>query len=406
MMTINDKYRFLRYGNPPQAEVKSSSGVIMQLAKEFADRSRADIQKWRQAIQAADSETPRWVLLQDLYDNLSTDGHLSSVLAIRKAATLSKRFYIQDKSGQEQPEKTELLQTEWFYHLMEHLLDTPFRGYTVMELTDPATYRFELIPRRNCVPQNKMILFEAMGDKGITYTDPAFARNIFDLQSINLFGLLNNIVPQLIWKRNAQQVWADFSEKFGIPLITATTIKTSKKDLDHIENMLRQLGQAAQAVFPEGTTIDIKGDTIKGDPHKVFLEQIKLANDEISKPFVGGTMVNEEGSSRSQSEVHERTLDDKISESDRRMIEFTVNGKIIPILSQWGLKFTEGDRFVFDRTEDLSMTQHWAIVSGAIDRGYNIPEDWVSSRFNIPIEGKRQPQTLPAAKAAFTQNFR
>lgn len=389
---------------------KKDSVILSQLAKEFTDRSRSDIKKWRDAIQAAENpENPRWSLLQDLYDNLQADGHLMACIQIRKAATLSNRFLIRDKvSGEEQTEKTDLLNTEWFYHILEHLLDSVFRGYTVLELSDPINMGWDLLPRRNIVPQLGRLNFEVTGDKGIIYTDPAFAKNVVEMKSLNLFGILNDIIPQLIWKRNSQQTWSDFSERFGIPMVTAETTKTEKKELDKIQGMMRTLGQASTALLPEGTKITIHDQSTKGDPYKIFQEQIKTSNEEVSKRILGGTMVIDSGSSRSQSEVHERTLDYKISESDRRMIEFFVNNKLIPLLRTWGMPFADGDVFTFDRTEDLNLTEHWKIVNEALDF-YDIPEDWVSKRFNFPIKAKKA-ETKPLAggkpaKASFTSNF-
>ncbi len=385
---------------------KANKGIITQIIGEFSDKSRSDIKKWRDALQAfEDPDDPVSVSLQDLYSNLMTDGHLMAQIEVRKAAVTSNRFIIHDKNGQEVPERTELLQTEWFFHLMEHLLDSVYFGYTVLELTDPTTMKWELIPRRNIIPSTNFVLFEADGEEGVYFDDPMYARNILSLYNMDTHGILNSIVPQLIWKRNAQQVWADFSERFGIPMVTAETSITDKNELTRIEGMLRSLGQAAQAVLPEGTKITIHDNSTKGDPHKVFLEQITMTNNEIGKRIVGGTMLTDDGSSLSQSEVHERTLDEKIAESDRRMIEFTVNGKLIPLLRTWGFKFAEGDRFVFDRSEDLTMDEHWKIVNDVLSH-YEVEEEWLSRRFNIPIVGKKETVTTTGTTpTALSKNF-
>jgi phage gp29-like protein len=392
----------------PIAPKKSSSkGIITQLVQEFQDRSRKDIQIWREAMQAAENpENPRWSLIQDLYDDLMTDGHLMANIQIRKAAVLSNRFFIQDKEGNENEETSLQLQTEWFYHMLEHMLDAIYKGYTVLELADPTVMRWENVPRRNVCPQKGRIYFEVLGDKFIEYRLPAFIRNILEVSNITKFGILNDIVPQLIWKRNAQQVWADFSERFGIPMVTAETMETDSKKLDKIEDMLSKLGQAAQAVLPEGTKITIHDSSTKGDPHNVFNEQIKTTNGEISKRIVGGTMISDDGSSRSQSEVHERTLDFKIAESDRRLIEFTVNNKLIPILNTWGFKFADGDKFVFDRTESLTLMEQWEIVSGVLSQ-YDVDEEWIARNFNIPILAKKQQPTTKTTQAGgLSANFR
>jgi phage gp29-like protein len=369
---------------------KKDSVIISQLAKEFTDRSRADIQKWRQSISAAENpETPNWALYQDLLENLMNDGHLMAAIDLRKAATLSSRFLIKDKTtGKEVPEKTDWLKTEWFYNIMDNALDAVFRYYSVIELADPVFYNWVLWPRRNIVPQKTTLLFEANGEKGINYSDPVFAKNVLEIKHNRMFGILNDIIPQLIWKRNAQQAWADFAERFGIPLVTAETTTRDRKELDRIEAMLKKLGQAAQAVLPEGTKIVIHDSSTKGDPHKIFDEQIKRANYEISKRILGGTMILDDGSSRSQSEVHERTLDGKIAESDRRMIEFFVNGKLIPLLKNWGFAFGDNETFAFDRTEEMSLADHWKIVYEASDF-YEIDENWVGERFNMKITGKK-----------------
>lgn len=392
---------------PGQIPAKDSI-IISQLAKEAVDRARAEIKKWRDAMTAIDDpENPRWAILQDLLDNLSTDGHLMACIQVRKAATLSSRFYVKDKTtGKEQEEKTDMLMVEWFHTMMDQLLDSVFRKYTVIELSDPTVMGWTMWPRRNLCPQKHRLYFEAFGDKHIVYTDPAFIKNVLELQSSSTFGILNDIVPQLIWKRNAQQTWADFSERFGIPLISATTTKSDKKELDRVQAMLNALGQSATALLPEGTTVTIHDQATKGDPYNIFKEQIKTSNDEISKRILGGTMITDNGSARSQSEVHERTLDRKIAESDRRMIEFFVNGRLIPLLRLWGFSFADNDQFVFDRSEELNLSDHWKIVYDASDI-YEMDQDWVSSRFNLQIVGlKKQADPEPAkGKKGLSANF-
>lgn len=389
--------------------------ILNSLVQEFSDRSRADIKKWRDAIQAAeDPETPNWAPLQDLYENLQTDGHLQGVLIARLAAVTAGRFYIRNEKGEEQEDKTKLLRTEWFYSILYDMLNAPYYAYSVLELVDPATFKFELLPRRNCLPQWNYIKLES-GEiqKGAYYDAPEYDTRIINVRSKERYGAFNNIVPQLIWKRNAQQIWADFSERFGLPFVTSETTETDKRKLDLIENMMRKLGQAAQAIFPVGTTVKVHDNAKMGDPHRVFDKQIDRTNSEVSKAILGGTMVVDPGSSRSQSEVHERTLDEKVAEADRRMIEFTVNDQLLPILRAHGLPFADGETLEFDRTEDMTATEHWAIISSAIEL-YDIPDEWVSRRFNFPINGRKQQSQAqspvqtkqPNASASFTANFK
>lgn len=393
---------------------QKDSAIIAQLIGEFVNRSKQDIQSWRQAIDAADNpETPKWNLLQDLYEYLRPDGHLSSQIAIRKGAILSNRFFIRDsKTGKENKDKTKLLQKKWFFNMIADLLDSIMFAYTVIQIPDPGNIpnltplqsTYDLIPRRNFIPQKNLVLVDTSGEKGVDITDPAFDNTIICLKNQYQFGIMNDIVPDLIWKKNARQAWAEFSEKFGIPLVKVITNKRNKDDLDKIENMAKLMGRAARAILPEGTTMDIIDSATKGDPHKIFLEQMKYSDSQISKAILGGTMISDNGSSRSQSEVHERTFNDKISEQDRNNIEFTINDQLLPILISAGMGFSEGDEFAYDRSESLSLTDLWKIAEGLLGKGYELDDQWLIETFNIPITGKKdvsvnfnKPSTAPAA---------
>lgn len=367
---------------------KNTPEVVTQIIREFKDQTRAEIQKWRQALRmASDIENPHNHKLQDLYDNLEADGHFIAQVQLRKAATTGYSFRIVNRSsGKIDEKKTELFQSEWFYNFLDHALDSVIKGYTVLELTNPTTMELTLIPRRNLVGVRQLVLYEASGDKGIDIST-GYENTLIRIGKPADLGIMANLCGQLIWKRNAQQSWAEFTERFGMPLISATTNKTSKADLDRIDNMLASLGESARAVLPEGTSIKIDPFS-GGDAYKVFDEQIERINAEMSKPITGGTMVTDDGSSRSQSEVHERNLDNKLAESDRRQIQFVVNNQLIPIMHYWGWPLNpETDKFQWDDTFELSLNQHWNVVNQILTR-YTVDQEWIANTFKVPITGE------------------
>jgi len=160
----------------PRTDGNNSRMIVAKIVSEFKDRTRKDIAKWRSALSESDDiETPRRVLLHDLYDDLSTDGHLQSQILIRKLATLSSTFIITDKkTGKINQEKTDLLKTEWFFDFVDFILDSIYRGYTVLELTDTVNTVFEPIPYRNIVPERTLVLYEVYGDEGINFSLPIY----------------------------------------------------------------------------------------------------------------------------------------------------------------------------------------------------------------------------------------
>ncbi|WP_442795323.1 phage portal protein family protein [Pelobium manganitolerans] len=378
---------------------QNKDAVLTRIISEFKDRNRKDIQTWRKALAlAGDPNDPRMYLLQDLYDDLETDGHLESQTNLRRMATLGyDSEVINQENGEADTETQKLLSLEWFYDFVKMVLSYPEKGPAVLELQDPVNLVWEMIPRRNVVPQRKFIFFEVNGDKGISYA-VGFENSVIQIGKAGDLGYFNKIIPSLIWKRNAQQSWAEFSEKFGMPLVTATSNKTNDKDLDRLDRLLASLGEAARAVMPAGTTIDVK-PFVGSDSYKVYDMQIERCNSEISKVIVGGTMLSDNGSSQSQANVHERNLDDKIAEADRKLVEFIVNGYLFPLLRRIGYNIPETSTFRYMDSFDLDLNDHWKIVNEALQRGINIDMDWVSRTFNFPIDSKNpisKPVTEPA----------
>ena len=366
--------------------------IFSNIIAGFKDQTRADIQKWRYALKLAQSPVnPRSYTLQDLYDNLESDGHFLAQKELRKTATSGYGFSIIDKkTGEVNQEKTDFFCGEWFYNFLDYVLDSIFKGFTLIELTDPKNLKFEVLPRRNVVGGLGIVLRDIGDNTGIDFNAKEFQNTLIKVGKPSDLGLMADLCGQLIWKRNAQQSWAEFTERFGMPLITATTNQTSPADIRQLDEMLAALGESARAVLPEGTTMNVT-PFAGSDAYKVYDAQIERINAEISKPIIGGTMVTDDGSSRSQSEVHERNLDDKLSEADRRMVSFVVNGQLIPLLNRFKYPFNpETDKFQFNQSFELNLTEHWNIVSQMITQGYEIDEKWLAQTFNVPITGKRE----------------
>jgi phage gp29-like protein len=365
--------------------------IINGIIGEFADLSRQNLQDWRQYLEEASHPvTPRWAGLQDLFDYLEPDSHYGSQAEIRKGVLLACRFYVRSKaSGKEDEDKTGILEKEWFYNLLNDLGDSSLKKVTAVQIRDAKKGKYDLLPRRNIIPQKNMILTEGYGNEGFDMSDPAWNDTLICVVSPYRYGIMNDIVPDLIWKKNARQAWASFSSKFGLPLLTATTNKTNKADLDRIEYMLKQLGEAARAVLPEGTTLKIDAEAKTGDPYQLFLKQIEYSDASISKRLVGGTMVSDNGSSHSQSETHAATLNNIIGKMERKRIAFAINDKLLHSKVGLEMGFTEDDEFVFDESEELSLADYWKIVEGAMKAGLDIDLQWLSETFNLKINGRK-----------------
>lgn len=378
---------------------KKNKELIDNLVDEFIDRSRKDIKKWRIAMK--DLENPKFPnrsKYHDLNADLMIDLHLTSQIQIRELSTLCKRYRIMNqKTGEENIDRTREIRTKWFRTIMKEFLHTKIDGTAVMEskINGKLITGFNHIPKRNIIPERQEMTKRSGFHKGIPYrNNPDYADHlIIELGEARDPGIMIKLAPQVIWKRNAQQAWADFGQIFGLPFRKGTTNSKDKGTLDKIEYMLKKMGTAGYGVFPDGTNIEFIADGQR-DAYQVFDAQIERCNSEISKAINSVTMLSDDGSSRSQSEVHFK-VNDKIVQSDSEDFESFVNDTLIPYhLIPIGYTFGVDDVFEFDDTESLGKKDQWSIVEGIL-REYDVDPQYIEKTFGIPILGKKETNSNP-----------
>lgn len=378
----------------------NANAIIMQIAKSYKDRSRKEIQTWRLALTAIEHiDTPRYNRYFDLVDDLRTDGTYKTQCLLRKSATLSVNFQIRNrKTGEINELATELFQQQWFYRYLGTDLESKIEGGCVLEFLEFNGHqiKFSIIPRRNTVFSQKRIYPDLGKDKiFVQYDDPIHKAWLIELNPDNPLGIINDIIPNLIWKRNVAQSWAEFCEKFGMPMVSATTNNNNTDHIDKVERQLLSLAEASVGVFPEGTTIKFD-EANRTDAYNVYSKFIEHNSNEIAGVLVGSNTLGQNEANRSNTEVHERSLDYKISQSDRRDIAFNVNDNLLPLLKTQGYSYISDDDIFewIESKEEIDLTQYWSIVQG-IMQNYEVKQDWISETFNIPIVGKKQfsPQT-------------
>jgi SPP1 gp7 family putative phage head morphogenesis protein len=370
----------------------NDKAIIDKIINNFTDRSTKDISKWKTAeLMAEHPEKPRRNFLQDLFKDLKKDGHFKSLVRLRKYTTLNSPFTIKD-DDKKNKEANDFFNQAWFFKFLGVALDAIIEGHTLIEFkyfSDKEAFLL-VVPRRNVVPEKHIIIPDLSKDnETIDFEDEYFKDWMLEIGERSDLGIMNDLIPYLIWKRNVAFSWIEFCEKFGQPMLSATTNNADPKHLDRLEELLDQLGEASTAVFPTGTTIDYK-EANRTDAYQTYKEFIQYCKDEMSVAIVGGTMITGDGSSRSQSEVHERNLTDKIAIADKRSIMFLVNDCLIPLLIEQGYTFlNEKSKLSFDQSHGLNLKDYWIIVKGIMEE-YEVPDDFLTKNFYVPITGKKK----------------
>jgi phage gp29-like protein len=367
---------------------------VKMILEQQRNRARQDIAKWKTALSKAEHPTePRRQLLVDLYDDIMLDAHLSGQVQVRKLKTIGARFSIYNSANESVPELTWLLKAPWFGKLVSNLLDAKLYGHTLIQIDGVTPIKdgkggisgVSLVPRRHIVPEFGQLLPKPSDSKGIDYrTNTQFEGWIIETPEFRDFGLLNQAVPLILYKRFAMGAWSEFCELFGMPVRVGKTNMRDREMVSRMEDMMRQMASAPYAIVDESETIEFV-ETAKSNG-EVFHALIDLCNAEVSKLIVGAVQgERSKDGSRAKEEVSERTTDALVA-SDKEYIEQLMNYTVIPVLIQHGYPF-EGCTFAFEDQQNLA--ELWKTTYEAL-QFYEVDEDFIKETFGIPVTGKRQ----------------
>ena len=381
--------------------------MVIELNQLTQMLAQNEIANWRQANQMAlNIENPSRFLLYGIYYDAMLDDHLLGAIRNRKLKVKQRRFKVVDSKGTENEELTQLLQKRWFKKFMSLALDSIFYGHSLIQLDDiirdDNKLRFsdvELVPRPHVKPEYHVIIKDVSDEpkQGKDYLKPPFKDWCIPVGDPKNLGLLLPVAKDTISKKYALQFWDQFAELFGMPIRIGKSSTRNKKDIDQVEKMLEDMGSAAWGLFPEGTEIEVV-ETKRGDAFNVYDKRIERANTEMSKAILGQTMTMDNGSSKSQAEVHAGVAE-YISEADADFLHDVINDDLFPVLIIHGWPLA-GYRFAWDDTTEYTPDEMRQVEQMLLSE-YDIDPDYFIEKYGIKITAKKQttvPTNLVAEK--------
>lgn len=136
-------------------------------------------------------------------------------------------------------------------------------------------------------------------------------------------GLADWLYWPTLFKRNGVRFWNVFLDKFGTPTAKGTYRRgTPKADIDKLLQALQAMATDSGIAVPEGVTIELLAAAKSGTAD--FEKLCRYMDEAIAKIVLGQTMTTQDGSSRSQAEVHEGVRDEIVA-TDSDMLSDSFN---------------------------------------------------------------------------------
>lgn len=377
-----------------------NSGDINKITNLMVDVIRRQRRLWRKEIndwQAAryayyQSEIPRFYPMQEVYDDIMLDGHLTAVTEDRTLRTINED-YIFAIDGIKDDKLTAFIEDqEWFDYTLEEAHKTTYNGEAFLWIKDfekGNIKEVELIDRGLLVPGQKILLYDINGNKGL---------DVSEVDDILLYakfysniGILEKAAVYTILKRHSWGSWDEFEELFGVPIRIAKVASQSETVKNEVAGWLEEMGSAPYGVFPIGTEIEIKENT-KADAFNVFYMKIQALDKELSKLILHQTMTTENGASKAQGTVHENTLEEVVKSDKKKMISF-LNKRLVPAMRKLGYAIPDNAKIITEKTKDPS--KQIEIDNRIMSNGYILKQQYLEATYGVEIESLPDSGTTP-----------
>ncbi len=314
-------------------------------------------------VRAKDIEFPSRELLYRIYEN-SYDLHVKSQIRTAIFKVISQPWQIVDENGKPNKELTELLKKKWFDRLNKYIVDTEFWGHSLIYFflgENGESTNTKLFPRIHVNPEKESIIPDlSEPDKLVSYKDDGIFQSVFiEVGEGGDMGLLKDITRHSILKSYSLKDWARSSEKWGDPHVILQSAAQSEDENDEKEAFLKNFGNNGYAIIDKEDEVKLLERSQAGNAHHIFLDYIKLNNEENSKGINGQVVTSDEKAFVGSAEVQERILND-YTESRLRSLMYFHNEITIPFLTAYNngntaYKALDGMRWMPLLNEELRM---------------------------------------------------
>ena len=389
---------------PPNAKATDVIKTKFQLY-----RITTDLSKFRTAVLSAESiDFPQRYQLLQLYQQTILDPHVSACFEQRNNLVLGAEFCVYNKDGSDNEEKSKIFKQKWFRDYLLHVLESIDYGHSLIQFEDIVKVNgiekfkeVELVPRQYVKPEFDFIgsMISSMPPDGVFYTDEPYSNWCIGVGSKRDLGLLLKLTPLVIWKKNAMGAWAEYIEKFGVPIRVGHTDSLDKKSTDAMEDMFAKMSIAPWGVFKKEDKIEVL-ETSKTDAYMVFDEMINRCNSEISKLILMQTGTTDEKSFVGSAEVHERILK-QVGNKLRKMVFSVNNDQLLPLMNNLGFGL-DGLYLDIEQEDEFNLEQKSKFDIELIKTGkFTFDPKYIKEKYGtevIEVKEPVEPKTVKTLK--------
>jgi phage gp29-like protein len=220
-------------------------------------------------------------------------------------------------------------------------------------------------------------------------------KNMVFVGDKNDLGLFKTLTPLSIYKRLLRNNWATYAELAGNNFQAVKyrgNVDPKKRAELQAALQLAKTGRAFQ--IPEGIDMEVT-NLSSSSQNALFENYAEYIDKSQAKLVLGQTMTTEQGSSRSQAEVHERTQAEIFASDDRYILNF-LNYEFydfhklygLPTEGRWGFKEDSSVKELREIEKDLKLKQ----------LGYTFTPEQIAEKYGLEKPQVQEEETEEPTK--------
>ena len=350
---------------------------------------------------AAQPDNPLTFQLQDIYNNVYMDPTVHNAVQIRIKTVLSKKFCFYGADGKKDDKLTEAINTQWFIDVLSYILESSYFGYSCLGINGQVGKIKEVInvDRRLVVPDTEQgaVLYDTYEESnGLLIDDYPSNFLLARLEHReNYYGLFQKVSYQVFRLRSSINIRQLGIERHVLPALHIQAEGHGENSLKY-QTAAQEFGSSGVIVTPEKDNVQVL--TGRGTDYDAFQTAIDYQEKCITKIILGQVMTTEDGSSRSQAEVHKK-VQDELTDSDCKLLEKYLNDTLVPFMKLVGYNIPAGHYIAIDKSD--SRDGILADVTELKKAGFNVDAKFVEDKIGIKInEDVVMPSTNSASNGS------
>lgn len=250
-----------------------------------------------------------------------------------------------------------------------------------LDLSGSAFHKYNLLPRKHIVPEQRLFITKQDDKTGINYTTTPYDRYVLSAGKNNSLGLILSVVPWVLLKRGDINDWSTFLEVFAAPFRKGKYPQYNEKAKEALAQACSSIGSMSWAIIPNETDLELIQSQATGST-TAYREFAEFCDKQVSKAFLHNTMTTDAEGGKYKGDIHEQS-ESGVLKSDIQFVVSVLNDKLLPLLEMHGFAPGKGKFSVVDE-EHLCIKDRIG-VDVQLNSIIDIPAEYFYKRYNIPV---------------------